>query len=238
MPALVPVDVARLDEVDIDAVAVAFTVGLSVLRGPAVGCGSGPAVVAPRFGAHAERRKRAVRGRLPAAALQPVAGGAGDGAGGARPGAAGRHRPAAAQLRQTRHLRPRLRPGQRRFHRGVVSVLEPAIRGAGSTGGLGGPIRATPRAAARRDDGAAGVPAGRRSVRVVEEPALRERLGPYERNASPRGRHPDAEQLERDAAAEGPDRESRLPGGHAAPPPRRPSSPSPGAACDSRRHAR
>ena len=32
-PALVPVDVARLDEVDIDAVTVAFTVGLSVLVG-------------------------------------------------------------------------------------------------------------------------------------------------------------------------------------------------------------
>ena len=46
-------------------------------RRSAVERGSGPAVVAARLGAHAERGKRAVRGRLPAAAVEPGAGGAG-----------------------------------------------------------------------------------------------------------------------------------------------------------------
>ena len=55
VPALVPGDVARLDETGIDGVVSAFTLGLSVVVGLAFGAGAGVAVVPPQAGAHAQR---------------------------------------------------------------------------------------------------------------------------------------------------------------------------------------
>ena len=64
-------------------------------------------------GGHPQRGKPGSHRRLPAAALEPDAGGAGRGPGGARDSAAGRRGIAPAQLRGTHLDRSGLRPGQR-----------------------------------------------------------------------------------------------------------------------------
>ena len=70
VPALVPGDIARLDQVGIDGLTVAFTVGVSIAAGLLFGARAGLPVVADRPGEHPERGERAGPRRLPAAALQ------------------------------------------------------------------------------------------------------------------------------------------------------------------------
>ena len=113
VPALVPDNVARLDEVGVDGVVLAFTLGLSLVVGAGVRRRARLPVAAAAAGARPERGQRAVDGRLPAAALEPDAGGAGHGAGGVGTGAADRSRPFPPELRGPPHDRPRLRRGQR-----------------------------------------------------------------------------------------------------------------------------
>ena len=126
VPALVPGAVTRLDEIGLDGVVLAFTLGLSVVVGLRFGAVPAIPVVRSPSATHPRRRERAGLGRLRAAPGQPDAGGAGRGAGGAGPGAAGRGGSAATQLRRPRHSRSRLRPGRRDHRRCEVPDHCPA----------------------------------------------------------------------------------------------------------------
>ena len=114
VPALVPGDVARLDEVGLDGVVAAFTLGLSVAAGLLFG--AAPALQWSRLdlvrtlnegSAQSMGGFRLLRSNRARAALAVGSGGPGPRA--ARGGGA-----APAQLRTARQRRSRLRPGQRR----------------------------------------------------------------------------------------------------------------------------
>ena len=186
-------------------------------RRAAVRRGAGVPMVAGPSGARVERGRCAVRGGLQAAAVEPGARGAGHRAGGAHACAADRHGVAAAQLRATRNVRPRLRPGQRGQHNGSQPDAEPAIDDAGSVSRNEGITSPIPGTASRRDDGKAGASPGCRSVRVVVE--LAPRNEPRKQCAAPSGRYTLAGRSERFRGDEVSGHEPRLFRGDGIPPP-------------------
>ena len=221
-PALVPVDVARLDEVDIDAVTVAFTVGLSVLVG--LLSGAVPALQWSRL--HLVRTLNE---------------GHAQSAGGFRLLRSNRSR--AALVTAQVALALVLLVGTGLLLRSFVRLVtfdrgyDPAnVVAAQVVFPFSSQPSMEPEARANSQDRY-----GRLHERLLDEMTARleslpdvEAFGlsrevPFEsgwdRTSVTRFRvvgTPDAEQLERAAAVEDSDRESRLPGGDAVPPPRRP----------------
>ena len=172
LPAVVPGDVARLDDVGINGPGLAFALALSVVVGLVFG--AAPAFQWSRFGLVRALKEGngAVRRRFPPVPLEPGAGGAGRCPGGPRGRAAHRRRAAPAQLRRARHRRPRLRPDQRHHRADRQPRDTPGRRWAPSGRRRRRGRRAFPGRAPRGRD-AAGASAGRIGGRDIVRPAPR-----------------------------------------------------------------
>ena len=134
VPALVPGNVVRLDEVGTRRRGARLHDRAVGGRRAGIRRRAGLPVAREPSAPYPHRGERAVYWRLRAVARQPDAGGAGGVAGGAGAGAAGGGGSAPAQLRRSRDRRSRLRPGERdRCRREVPGYGEAAI---GDPGGV------------------------------------------------------------------------------------------------------